>query len=151
MSHSITIRRGAPADHDKIVEFNLAMAAETENRALDRSVLNAGVQAVFNDEQNGFYLIAEREGRVVGGLLITREWSDWRNGPFWWIQSVYVEPDSRRQGVYRALYAHVLDRACAAGACGIRLYVERENRRAQQTYAALGMGESAYTMREIEL
>jgi ribosomal protein S18 acetylase RimI-like enzyme len=151
MSHSITIRKGVPADQDKIVEFNLAMAAETENRVLDRSVLNAGVQAVFNDEQNGFYLVAQRQGRVVGGLLITREWSDWRNGPFWWIQSVYVEPDSRRQGVYRALYAHVLDRARAAGACGIRLYVEHENRRAQQTYAALGMSESAYAMREVEL
>ena len=102
MSHSVTIRRGTPADHETIVEFNLAMAAETEDRGLDRGVLKAGVQAVFDDEQKGFYLVAEREARVVGGLLITREWSDWRNGPFWWIQSGYIEPASRRQGVYQA-------------------------------------------------
>jgi len=151
MSHSITIRRGTPADRETIVEFNLAMAAETEDRALDRNVLKTGVQAVLDDEQKGFYLVAEREGRVVGGLLITSEWSDWRNGAFWWIQSVYIEPDARRQGVYRALYAHVVSEAGAAGACGIRLYVEHENLRAQKTYAALGMRESEYSMREVEL
>jgi ribosomal protein S18 acetylase RimI-like enzyme len=151
MSHSTTVRRGTPADGEKIIDFNMAMAAETENRALDRSVLAAGVQAVFADEQKGFYVVAEHDGRVVGGLLITREWSDWRNSFFWWIQSVYIEPSARRQGVYSALYAHVMEAASAAGACGIRLYVEHENIRAQQTYAALGMRESEYSMREVDL
>jgi GNAT superfamily N-acetyltransferase len=127
------------------------MAVETENKTLDPAVLGAGVQAVLDEPERGFYLIAEREGEAVGSLLVTYEWSDWRNGDFFWIQSVYVSPDARRTGVFRALYAGVEQRARDAGAVGLRLYVEHENTRAQQTYEGLGMQRCNYHMYEIEL
>ncbi len=127
------------------------MAIETENKTLDPAVLGAGVQAVLDEPERGFYLIAEREGEAVGSLLVTYEWSDWRNGDFFWIQSVYVSPDARRTGVFRALYAAVEQRARDAGAVGLRLYVEHENTRAQQTYEGLGMQRCHYHMYEIEL
>jgi GNAT superfamily N-acetyltransferase len=133
------------------VAWNAAMAIETENKTLDPAVLGAGVQAVLDEPERGFYLIAEREGEAVGSLLVTYEWSDWRNGDFFWIQSVYVSPDARRTGVFRALYAAVEQRARDAGAVGLRLYVEHENSRAQQTYEGLGMQRCHYHMYEIEL
>src|SRR6185437_14921681 len=134
------------ADIANQVECNAAMALETEHKALDRDVLTRGTQAVFDDPRRGFYLIAELDGERAGCLLITYEWSDWRNGDWWWFQSVYVTKPARRAGVFRALYADVERRARAGGAVGLRLYVERNNERAQQTYASLGMEEEAYKM-----
>jgi ribosomal protein S18 acetylase RimI-like enzyme len=143
---SPAVRSATAADIDVIVQFNLAMAVETEAKTLDPSVLGAGVAAVFAEPRRGFYLIAERAGEVAGCLLITYEWSDWRNGDWWWLQSVYVHPEHRRGGVFRALYAQVERLAAARDAFGIRLYVEQDNRRAQETYIALGMHEEQYRM-----
>lgn len=148
MDASILLRDATPADVDALVEFNAAMAWETEHKRLDPAVLRPGVAAVFDDARRGFYLVAERDGAVLGGLLVTYEWSDWRCGDWWWVQSVYVRPQARGQGVFGALYRAVEARARAAGAVGLRLYVERDNRRAQRTYAALGMEETAYRMFE---
>ena len=141
-----TIRTAAPTDIPFLVAGNAAMARETEGRELDRSVLARGVEAVFADPRRGFYLVAEDAGETSGCLLVTFEWSDWRNGDWWWIQSVYVAPPHRRRGVFRALYAETERRARAAGAVGLRLYVERDNARAQATYGALGMEEEPYRM-----
>jgi len=141
------IRSADPEDIPFLVECNAAMALETEHKTLDRQVLTRGVAAVFDDPRRGFYLIAERDGAQAGCLLITYEWSDWRNGNWWWFQSVYVVPAARRSGLFRALYAEVERRARAApDAIGLRLYVERDNVRAQRTYASLGMEEEAYRM-----
>ena len=143
------IRSATAADVETLVRFNAAMADETEDKALDQDVLRRGVTALLEDPLRGRYLLAEEDGATLGALAITLEWSDWRNGWFWWIQSVYVPPEARRRGVYRALYAKVLDEARAAGdVCGLRLYVERENAPAQETYASLGMSPAAYQMYE---
>ncbi len=143
---STTIRSATSDDIPFLVDCNAAMASETEHKTLDREVLVHGTQAVFDDPRRGFYLVAERDGECAGCLLVTCEWSDWRNGDWWWIQSVYVSAAHRRGGVFRALYAEVETRARAAGAVGLRLYVERDNLRAQQTYFALGMQEEPYKM-----
>ena len=151
MSNIITIRPAESRDAQMIAEFNAAMALETEDLTLDFPRVRAGVEAVLGDASKGFYLAAESEGGVVGQLMVTFEWSDWRNGVFWWIQSVYVQPDSRGQGVYKALYAETQRRAAEAGnVCGIRLYVEHENRRAQQAYERLGMKNTAYHLYEVD-
>ncbi|MEZ5363248.1 MAG: GNAT family N-acetyltransferase [Bryobacterales bacterium] len=134
-----------------LAAFNAAMALETEHLELDGERLRAGVAAVVADPAKGFYLVAEEEGTVVGQLLITYEWSDWRNGVFWWVQSVYVRPESRGRGVYSTLYEDAVRRAREAGdVCGLRLYVERENRRAQRTYQKLGMRPTVYEMYETD-
>jgi ribosomal protein S18 acetylase RimI-like enzyme len=143
------IRQAAAADAPVLIEFNCAMALETERKELLPEVIGAGVRALLANPAAGFYVVAEAGQRVAGALLITKEWSDWRNGSFWWIQSVYVRPEWRRKGVYRALYRHV--QALAAKdpkACGFRLYVERENARAQETYRALGMKQTHYLVFE---
>jgi GNAT superfamily N-acetyltransferase len=145
---TLAIRPATPADIPHLVVWNAAMASETEAKALDLSVLQRGVHGVFDEPRRGFYLVAELEGRAVGSLLVTYEWSDWRNGDFWWIQSVYVMPNARRHGVFRALYAEVRQRAADAGAVGLRLYVETENQRAQATYGGLGMAACHYAMYE---
>jgi GNAT superfamily N-acetyltransferase len=125
------------------------MAEETEGKALDPETTRRGVRALFDDPSRGFYLVAERGGTVVASLMITTEWSDWRNGQFWWIQSVYVRPSDRRTGVYTALHRAVRRRARnAAEVCGLRLYVERGNTPARDTYEALGMTEASYRMYE---
>jgi GNAT superfamily N-acetyltransferase len=134
-----------------LVGWNAAMALETEEKVLDPAVLERGVRAAFAEPRRGFYLVAERAGEPVGSLLVTYEWSDWRNGDFWWIQSVYVTPTARRDGVFRGLYADVERRARAADAVGLRLYVEVENSRAQATYAGLGMKRCGYYMYEAAL
>ncbi|HXR62187.1 MAG TPA: GNAT family N-acetyltransferase [Rudaea sp.] len=145
----IRIRAAQGGDIGDIVRFNAAMALETEHRALDVEVLRAGVAAALGDARHGFYLVAEAAAQVVACLLITYEWSDWRNGQWWWLQSVYVDPQFRRHGVFRALYDEVERRVRdTPGAIGLRLYVERDNRRAQQTYAALGMHETDYRLFE---
>lgn len=145
----INVRDARPTDRDTIVAYNTALALESEGVALDEKALRAGVAALLRDPRKGRYFIAEAIGAgVAGQLLITFEWSDWRNAWIWWIQSVYVAPQFRRQGVYGALHEHV--RACADtdGVAGLRLYVERENRQAHATYEALGMQRSAYLLYE---
>jgi GNAT superfamily N-acetyltransferase len=146
----LQIRAAEPADLASLVQWNAAMAWETEQKRLDPAILARGVAGVFEQPQRGFYLVAERDGTAVASLLVTREWSDWRNGDFWWIQSVYVIPAARRGGVFRALYAEVERLAAAAGAVGLRLYVETENERAQATYAQLGMQRCPYWMYETD-
>jgi len=147
---TITTRLAVRTDASTIAQWNVAMAWETEHKALDPAVLERGVTAVFDEPRRGFYLMAEREGEPVGCLLVTYEWSDWRAGDFWWIQSVYVVESARREGVFRSLYEAVQQRAAEAGAVGIRLYVETENERAQRTYAGLGMERCHYFMYETE-
>ena len=145
----ITIRLAQPNDAAAIVEFSMAMALETEQKKLDRPVLAAGVQAVFDDPVLGFYIVAEADDRPIGSLLVTSEWSDWRNGLFWWIQSLYVLPKWRRQGVFRSLYAFVRDRARQDGTIrGLRLYVESQNTAALACYENQGMTPSIYTLYE---
>jgi ribosomal protein S18 acetylase RimI-like enzyme len=147
----VALRRATASDLAAIVDANAAMAEETEGLVLDRARLRRGVEALLHDEAKGFYLLAEVGGRIAGQLMVTREWSDWRNGWWWWIQSVHVAPGHRRQGIYRALHRECERLAREAGACGLRLYVERSNDRAQATYAAVGMAQSHYDLYEIDL
>ena len=133
------IREATLADVDALVAGNQAMALETESLVLDPAVLRRGVVAVLEASGKGRYFVAEADGDVAAQLMITYEWSDWRCGDVWWIQSVYVAPAHRRKGLYRALYQHVLVAAAAAGAPGIRLYVDQRNTPAQAVYTALGM------------
>ena len=142
------VRPATLTDLDFIVEGNRCLAAETEDLHLDRAVLTAGVRAVLTDAAPGRYWIAERDGQPVGQLLITFEWSDWRNRMVWWIQSVYVLPNARQHGVFRTLYAHTQQAARAAGAAGLRLYVDTTNTRAQAVYTALGMNGGHYRVFE---
>jgi GNAT superfamily N-acetyltransferase len=147
--NDIRVRAAHKDDGATLIAFNAAMALETENKALDPGVLAAGVGAVLAEPARGFYLVAECAGAIAGCLMITFEWSDWRNGNWWWLQSVYVAPAFRRCGVFRALYGEVERLAGAQPhVVGVRLYVERENTRAQQTYATLGMHETPYRMYE---
>ena len=146
---AITLRSARPEDADTIAGFNVAMALETEGKALDPQITAHGVNALLSDPGKGCYWVAEADGRVVGQLMITYEWSDWRNGVVWWIQSVYIHADHRRQGVFRRLYEHVRQQVeDDPEACGIRLYVEKDNRRAQATYEALGMSGDKYLVME---
>ncbi len=150
-SPQVRVRPAYPRDRAALVEFNRAMALETEGLELDPERLQRGVAAVFEDESRGSYFVAEGEAGVVGALMVTPEWSDWRNGVFWWIQSVYVVPDARGRGVFRRLYQYVERRARdAMGVCGLRLYVERENGRAQATYESVGMHRSGYLVYELD-
>lgn len=147
---TVTVRAANRSDISRVVQWNAAMAWETERKTLDPVVLERGVTAVFDEPRRGFYLVAEQAGVAVGCLLVTYEWSDWRAGDFWWIQSVYVVETARRLGVFRRLYEAVEERASQAGAVGLRLYVETENERAQRTYAGLGMSRCHYYMYEAE-
>lgn len=147
---TVTVRAANRSDISHVVQWNAAMAWETERKTLDPVVLERGVTAVFDEPRRGFYLVAEQAGVAVGCLLVTYEWSDWRAGDFWWIQSVYVVETARRLGVFRRLYEAVEKRASQAGAVGLRLYVETENERAQRTYAGLGMSRCHYYMYEAE-
>jgi ribosomal protein S18 acetylase RimI-like enzyme len=146
---AVTVRRATLADAAVVAEFNRRLAHETENKTLDAAVLAKGVAAVLSDPAKGLYFLAERDQGVAGMMLITFEWSDWRNGWLWWIQSVYVRAEARRQGVLRALYDHVYQLACREPeVIGLRLYVENNNRVAQQTYLRLGMEPAGYTVFE---
>ncbi len=148
----IVIRPAQGDDLETIVGFNAAMAWETEGLRLDQERLREGVGAVLADPQKGHYVVAVCEGVVVGQLLITFEWSDWRNGCFWWLQSVYVDEAFRRRGVFRSLFRHVLAQAQEdPEVCGLRLYVDRHNAPAWRTYRDLGMDESSYDVFEIDL
>jgi len=134
-----TIRRATQGDHATIVSFNKAMALETEGIELDQDVIEKGVEAVLSDPSKGLYFISEVKGTPVAQMMITLEWSDWRNRQMWWIQSVYTVPGARRQGHFRALYEHVQREAEREGAGGLRLYVDEGNERAQETYRRMGM------------
>jgi len=140
----IVIRRANISDTDVIAAFQKAMAMETESLVLDNEKLTKGVMAVFEDAQKGQYYVAEDDGRVVASLMITFEWSDWRNANVWWFQSVYVMPDYRRNGIFRMMYDFIKEEGLKENICGLRLYVETENHRAQKTYEAMGMNGSHY-------
>ena len=143
------IRIAQPADIDSLVDFNQKMALETEGKHLDNGVLRSGVETVFGDESKGFYVVADDAGSIVGGLMVTFEWSDWRNKWFWWIQSVYIVPEARGKGIYRQMYDFVKGKAKENGnVCGFRLYVEKDNLSAQGVYESVGMNSSAYLMYE---
>ena len=147
----ITIRNANIADAKVIADFNYSIAAETEHLELDRKRLLRGVKALLKDDSKGFYILAEVKGRVAGQLMITYEWSDWRCATFWWIQSVYVPTEFRGAGVFKQLYRYIEERARKnKSVCGLRLYVEQSNTRAQQTYEHLGMNKADYTMYEID-
>jgi len=149
MPADLSVRAARADDADSIASFNAAMAWETEGKRLLPEVLGAGVRRLLAEPALGFYLVAQAHGEVVGCLMVTTEWSDWRNGRFWWIQSVYVPQAWRRRGVFGALYAHVTDAAAREpDVCGVRLYVERENAVAQATYRHLGMDETDYLLFE---
>jgi len=137
-------------DANALVEFNQAMALETEGKQLAPDVLRSGVEAVFSDDKKGFYVVARSsDGSIVGSLMITFEWSDWRGKWFWWIQSVYILPEFRGRGIYRLLYEFVKETARERqNVCGFRLYVEKENKNAQNVYEKLGMKPSYYLMYE---
>jgi len=146
---TVHIRNAEARDLDFIACGNAAMALETEHKRLDPETVRNGVQAAFGNAARARYFVAEIDGRVVGQLMLTYEWSDWRNGDFWWIQSVYVAPEARRQGVFRALYGHVERLAQSTpGVCGLRLYVENDNMRAQRTYLGCGMVNAGYLVME---
>jgi GNAT superfamily N-acetyltransferase len=142
------IRRAVLDDLEALVAGNLAMARETESVRLDAVVTRAGVRAVLDGTAPGAYWVLEEGGEVRAQLLVTYEWSDWRNRIVWWIQSVYVHPEHRRHGLYRRLHVAVRDAARTAGAAGLRLYVDRTNARAQATYTALGMDGGHYLVYE---
>lgn len=154
-SRHFVIRPAAETDLEMLVQFSAAMAIETEGRRLDRERLRRGTLAVLVSSRHGFYVVAERPEEdgpgVIGQLLVTYEWSDWRNADFWWIQSVYVDPDWRRRGVYRSMHQYILEMARArTDVCGVRLYVERENAVAQSVYERLSLRETKYRMWEVD-
>jgi GNAT superfamily N-acetyltransferase len=144
----ILIRKAIFTDAPSIIDFQLRMALETENMKLVPEIVTKGVDAVFHDHSRGQYYIAESDGKVVASLLITYEWSDWRNCNVWWFQSVYVIPEFRRQGVFRKMYSHIRALAEEQDIAGLRLYVETKNSRAQKTYEALGMSSEHYAFYE---
>lgn len=149
MQSKIKIRNAARGDAERIVRFNKSMAHETEDTHLDEQILTSGVNAVLDNPKNAFYLVAELDNTVVGSLMITTEWSDWRNADFWWIQSVYVDPRFRRRGVFSEMYKEARSRAeSTPNVCGCRLYVEHNNTTAQKTYAQLGFKETKYKLYE---
>lgn len=143
------IRIASEKDAQDLVDFNQAMALETEGKQLATEVLELGVRAVFEDTEKGFYVVATENDKILGGLMTTNEWSDWRNGWFWWIQSVYVLPEARGQKIYEKLYKFVKEKAAERGdVCGFRLYVEKKNLIAQNVYEKCGMEATHYLMYE---
>jgi ribosomal protein S18 acetylase RimI-like enzyme len=146
----IVIRSATADDEESIVEFNRLLAEETERKRLDVDVLRRGVRAALGDGERGRYYVAVQSGEVIGQLLVTHEWSDWRDGDLWWIQSVYVAKAHRRQGVFSMLYSHV-ERLARHDpqVCGMRLYVDEGNEAAKATYTKLGLEATAYRVMEI--
>ncbi|MBI3933865.1 MAG: GNAT family N-acetyltransferase [Acidobacteria bacterium] len=148
----LEFRHATRNDADVIARFSADMALETENLALDRERVRHGVEAVLRDPAKGFYLLAVAEGIVVGQTMVTFEWSDWSNGMRWWMQSVYVATEFRRRGIYRGLFQHLRDMASSGNAvCCLRLYVHRDNRRAQAVYQKLGFQQTPYLLYEMDL
>ena len=145
------VSRGEVCDIDTIVQFQADMAMESEGCVLDKEKVIKGVTAAMLDDSKGIYWVAKYEGRTIGSLMITREWSDWNNEWYWWIQSVYVTPEYRKQGVYKAMYQKVKDAAKENNVSQIRLYADKTNLSAQKAYQSLGMHESHYLMFEEEI
>jgi len=148
---NVTIQKGTLGDLDSIVEFQLEMARESEGTELDRNTVTEGVRNGLGDEARALYLVAHDEGgKAIGSLMLTKEWSDWNNSPYYWIQSVYVSPEYRRKGVFRALFEKAKEKAREEGAAAVRLYVDRHNEKAQAVYNSLGMHECHYLMYELD-
>ncbi len=148
-SGAIQVRRATEADTETICEFNRLLAWETEHKTLERELLRAGVLAVLADDGKGLYFVAEEDSVILGQIAVTYEWSDWRNGNFWWLQSVYVRSDARRRGIFRRIFDHIRAAAKAdAQVIGMRLYVENDNERAHATYLGLGLEWTSYKVME---
>jgi len=148
----ITIRQADLADTATVADFNVRLALETENLRLDPECVATGVAAVLRDTAKGVYYVAEVDGKIAGQVMITYEWSDWRNGNLWWLQSVYVKPELRRAGVFRALFAHLQELARnSKDVCGLRLYMHGDNLRARNSYERLGMRPTKYEVFQMEL
>jgi GNAT superfamily N-acetyltransferase len=145
------IRQANEGDIEAIANFQIAMAWETEHRELERDIIFEGVRNVFSDPHRGFYLVAESDQKIIASLLVTFEWSDWRNCNIWYLQSVYVEKPSRGCGVFRQMYNCVVERAQVAGSHVLRLYVETDNEAAQKAYDSVGMKRLPYWMYEAHL
>ena len=148
---NFAVSRGEVCDIDSIVQFQADMAMESEGCVLNKEKVTKGVTAAMLDDSKGIYWVAKYEGRTIGSLMITREWSDWNNEWYWWIQSVYVTPEYRKQGVYKAMYQKVKDAAKENNVSQIRLYADKTNLSAQKAYQSLGMHESHYLMFEEEI
>lgn len=149
MEEKVIIRKALFEEADTIIQFNINMAKETENIDLPYEKIAPGVRGLFSNPEYGFYIVAEIEGEIAASLMITYEWTDWRNGIFWWIQSVYVKAEYRRKGIYTKMYEWLKNEVQAhSDVYGFRLYVEKENLSAQKTYEALGMKETVYKMYE---
>ncbi|PWU12935.1 MAG: GNAT family N-acetyltransferase [Verrucomicrobia bacterium] len=148
----MTIRQARPSDATVIAEFNKRLALETEDLELEPNCIEPGVAAVLRDPAKGVYYVAERNGQVVGQVMITYEWSDWRNGNLWWIQSVYVDEKHRRLGIFSRLFEHLRTLAAqSADAVGLRLYMQENNARARQSYERLGMKRTGYEVFELDV
>ncbi len=148
---SAIIRYATPTDSQAIADFQVAMARETEGKTLDPEIVLCAVRSVFEDAGKGFYLVAEVAEKVAGSLMITYEWSDWRNCNMWYFQSVYVKPENRGQGLFGEMYRRVIELARENGAIYVRLYVETENEKAQKVYESLGMKRLPYYMYDIKI
>ena len=143
------VSKAQKSDIPAIIQFNINMAMETENKKLDKQTVTRGVNKVFSSPSLGYYIIVKDSSGILGCLMITYEWSDWRNGLFWWIQSVYVKKEYRRKGVFRKMYNFIHEKAISDTTCtGIRLYVENNNSVAQNVYNNLGMVETHYKLFE---
>ncbi len=149
---NLVIRQAELADAKRIASFNVALARETENLELNPRVVGIGVRTLLKEPPHGFYVVADNGKKIIGMAMVTFEWSDWRNGQWWWLQSVYVDPAFRKQGVFTRIYDYIVELAThQRRVCGIRLYVEKENRLAQRTYRALGLARSGYSLMETAL
>ena len=149
MSQELSVRVAERRDSQTLAKFNIEMAWETERKKLNSTIVTKGVQELLENPRHGFYVVAEGAGQIVGSLMVTYEWSDWRCGLFWWIQSVYVRPDFRRRGVFSRLYQFLKDKALRdANVCGFRLYVQSSNHTAQETYDNVGMKQTPYRVYE---
>ena len=148
----MVVRRADSGDLETLIQFNIELARETESRELDRALVRQGVERGLARPESCLYFVAERTGAIVGQLMLTFEWSDWRAGFFWWIQSVFVPKEARGHGIFRSLYDHVtaLAREDSAGCCGLRLYVEQDNQRAMKVYGDVGMARTHYHIYEVD-
>ena len=149
MLNGLSVRMGQDKDADSLVRFNMALTWETERKQLSLPLVNKGVQTLLKNPQYGFYVVAEKSSEIIGAFMVTFEWSDWRCGLFWWIQSVYVKPEFRQRGVFRRLYEYLKDKASReSNVCGFRLYVQQSNRTALSTYGKVGIKETPYKVYE---
>jgi ribosomal protein S18 acetylase RimI-like enzyme len=149
MPNTLSVRIGREKDIEMLVKHNISLAQETEQKRLSPPIVAQGVRMLLKNPQYGFYSVAEIDGQVVGSCMVTYEWSDWRNSLFWWIQSVYVKPAFRRQGIFRKLYEFLTEKASQEqNVCGFRLYVEKSNHIGQNTYSGVGMNETPYKLYE---